>query len=85
METSISSGAGLETSVPSAAPDLKRTTSSAAGKKLPPLSVRIVATNVSSHLEGLKRQQGGIGSSAYDTNQRDIRSFWGGGAAASSF
>jgi len=32
------------------------------------------------HLSGVKRQKGGIGSSGYDPNQKDIRNFFGGKA-----
>ncbi len=42
------------------------------------LALKILGTNVTTHLEGLKRQQGGIGSSAHDDKQKDIRSYFGG-------
>jgi len=38
--------------------------------------VRIVQYNSCEHLAGLVRQKGGIGSAAYDPNQKDIRSFF---------
>ncbi|KAJ9114428.1 hypothetical protein QFC20_001571 [Naganishia adeliensis] len=80
------------TSVPAQSPSLTRTTTgtstrstastqSARDKKqLPHLRVNIVATNVTTHLEGVKRQQGGIGSAAHDNKQKDIRSFFAGGS-----
>lgn len=80
------------TSVPSQPPNLTRTTTNAStrsttsvqstgGKKpLPYLKVNIVATNVTTHLEGIKRQQGGIGSAAHDDKQKDIRTFFAGGS-----
>ncbi|GLB38344.1 putative phosphoglycerate mutase-like protein [Lyophyllum shimeji] len=40
------------------------------------LRVRIVQYNACGHLDGLVRQKGGIGSAAYDPNQKDIRSFF---------
>ncbi|KAF8318987.1 phosphoglycerate mutase-like protein [Clavulina sp. PMI_390] len=39
----------------------------------PPLSVRITAVNQYSHLANVKRQRGGIGSSAYDPKQSSIK------------
>lgn len=59
--------------VPASAPSLNRP---AGG--LPNLNVKILCTNVSTHLDGLKRQGGGIGSSAYDSTQRGIRDFFSG-------
>ena len=47
---------------------------------LRPLFVRITATDVTTHLEGVTRQKGGVGSSGYDEKQKDIRAFFGGGA-----
>ncbi|KAL5519845.1 hypothetical protein ACEPAG_1505 [Sanghuangporus baumii] len=44
----------------------------------PPLMVKVTDVNQHSHLDKLKRQQGGIGSSAYDPAQKDIRAFFGG-------
>jgi len=82
------------TSVPSSPPRLKRIISGGAfgksrsppppakgsrnGGPLDPLVLKIVATNVTTHLDGLKRQQGGIGSAAHDAKQKDIRSYFGG-------
>jgi len=43
------------------------------------LVARIVAVNRHSHLEGIVRQKGGIGSMAYDENQQAITDFFGGG------
>jgi hypothetical protein len=80
------------TAVPAQSPNLTRTTTntstrstasvrSVSGEKkpLPHLRVNILAMNVSTHLDGVKRQQGGIGSSAHDDKQKDIRSFFAGG------
>lgn len=46
-----------------------------------PLVVRVTHLNQHDHLAGLKRQKGGIGSTAYDPKQQDIRDFFGGVAA----
>ncbi|KAG9017593.1 hypothetical protein FRB90_000635 [Tulasnella sp. 427] len=40
---------------------------------------KVVAVNQSSHLEGVVRQKGGIGSMAHDENQKAITDFFGGG------
>lgn len=79
------------TSVPAQAPSLTRTTTGASTrstastqsakdkKPLPHLRVNIIATNVTTHLDAVKRQRGGIGSAAHDDKQKDIRSFFAGG------
>jgi hypothetical protein len=41
-------------------------------------SVRILCTNVTTHLDGVHRQKGGIGSQGYDSKQRGIRDFFSG-------
>ncbi|KLO15967.1 phosphoglycerate mutase-like protein [Schizopora paradoxa] len=43
-----------------------------------PLKVRVTHVNEHSHLQNIKRQGGGIGSSAHDPAQKDIRAFFGG-------
>jgi hypothetical protein len=58
---------------PSGGPDLKRT-----GDK-PYLKIKILNTNVTTHLDNVKRQGGGIGSTAYDSSQKGIKDFFGGG------
>ncbi|WVR03515.1 hypothetical protein IAU60_000506 [Kwoniella sp. DSM 27419] len=50
-------------------------------KSLPPLTIRILCTDVTKHLEGVHRQKGGIGSQGFDQKQGDIRKFFGGGEA----
>ncbi|KAF8510068.1 phosphoglycerate mutase [Hysterangium stoloniferum] len=45
-----------------------------------PLVVRVTHLNQHGHLDGVTRQKGGIGSSAYDPSQKDIRDFFGGGS-----
>ncbi|KAI0346027.1 phosphoglycerate mutase-like protein [Trametopsis cervina] len=47
---------------------------------LPALEVVLTDFNRSEHLEAVKRQRGGIGSSAYDPKQKDIRAYFSGGA-----
>lgn len=42
------------------------------------LVVRILLENDSRHLDGLRRQRGGIGSQSYDEKQKDLRAFFGG-------
>ncbi|WWC58204.1 uncharacterized protein I303_100740 [Kwoniella dejecticola CBS 10117] len=46
---------------------------------LPGLTMRILCTDVTKHLEGVHRQKGGIGSTGFDDKQGDIRKFFGGG------
>jgi len=38
----------------------------------------VAAWDVTTHLDGVKRQGGGIGSAAYDEKQQDIRAFFSG-------
>ncbi|ODN76113.1 hypothetical protein L202_06045 [Cryptococcus amylolentus CBS 6039] len=59
---------------PSAAPPAK-----AKDLALEPLTIKIISTDVTSHLSGVVRQKGGIGSQGYDAKQEDIRKFFGGG------
>jgi hypothetical protein len=61
------------TAVPAESPDLSGTTEQ---KTLPPLTVNVLAMNVSTHLDGLKGEQDGIESSAQDD---DHKAFFGGG------
>ncbi|KAJ9121821.1 hypothetical protein QFC22_002444 [Naganishia vaughanmartiniae] len=81
------------TAVPSQPPNLTRTTTASSTrstasarsastpkKEVAHLKVKILTTNVTTHLEGIKRQQGGIGSGAHDDKQKDIRSFFAGGS-----
>ncbi|RSH81496.1 hypothetical protein EHS25_006853 [Saitozyma podzolica] len=49
----------------------------------PPLLTRILATDVTTHLEGVHRQKGGIGSQGYDAKQKDLRSFFSGASTNS--
>ncbi|KAF8583352.1 phosphoglycerate mutase [Ramaria rubella] len=51
--------------------------------KATPLVVRVTHVNQHDHLAGIKRQKGGIGSTAYDPKQKDIREFFGGGGSRS--
>jgi len=48
-----------------------------------PLKVRVTHVNEHSHLLNIKRQGGGIGSSAHDPAQQDIRAFFGGAKPSS--
>jgi hypothetical protein len=41
-------------------------------------SVSILCTDVTTHLEGVHRQKGGIGSQGFDSKQRNIRDFFSG-------
>lgn len=45
---------------------------------LPPFNAKILVTDVTSHLDKVHRQKGGIGSSAHDQKQSDIRKFFSG-------
>jgi len=49
---------------------------------LPPLTVKVTHVNQHSHINGIKRQKGGLGSAAYDPKQEDIRAFFGGKTTA---
>ncbi|KAK8845520.1 hypothetical protein IAR55_006235 [Kwoniella newhampshirensis] len=48
-------------------------------KSLSPLYIRVICTDITTHLDGVYRQKGGIGSQGYDEKQGDIRKFFGGG------
>ncbi|KAL1743181.1 histidine phosphatase superfamily [Schizophyllum fasciatum] len=48
------------------------------------LSMSITEVNQHGHLKSLVRQKGGIGSSAHDPRQQDLRAFFGGGKARPS-
>ncbi|TDL23226.1 phosphoglycerate mutase-like protein [Rickenella mellea] len=52
----------------------------ASASELPPLQIRVTHVNVKTHLDNVKRQPGGLGRTAYDPKQKDIRAFFGGGA-----
>ncbi|WOO84726.1 putative phosphatase [Vanrija pseudolonga] len=45
---------------------------------LPPFNAKILVTDVTSHLDNVHRQKGGIGSAAHDQKQSDIRKFFSG-------
>jgi hypothetical protein len=47
----------------------------------PHLKIRIISLNNTPHLDGLKRQGEGIGSSAYDAKQQKLRDFFSGGGS----
>ena len=47
------------------------------------LNVQLLASNIAAHLEGLTRQKGGIGSTAYDSSQKSIKDFFSGGHSKS--
>ncbi|KAG8900709.1 hypothetical protein FRB99_005802 [Tulasnella sp. 403] len=69
-------GAQIAQAVEDANPPLSPT--SGEGKEI---VVEVVEVNQSSHLEGLVRQKGGIGSMAHDEKQREITEFFGGGGS----
>ncbi|KAK1926076.1 histidine phosphatase superfamily [Papiliotrema laurentii] len=70
------SGPLSPTSVPDDPPPMETPESD----RLQPLVIRILCADVTTHLEGVHRQKGGIGSSSFDANQSDLRKFFGGGA-----
>jgi hypothetical protein len=39
---------------------------------------RVLCTNVTTHLDGVHRQKGGIGSAGFDAKQSDLRAFFSG-------
>ncbi|EIW67919.1 hypothetical protein TREMEDRAFT_33028, partial [Tremella mesenterica DSM 1558] len=47
--------------------------------ELPPLSVKIVCTDITTHLDNVQRPPGGLGRQGYDEKQADIRKFFSGG------
>ena len=47
--------------------------------KPPALFVRILCADVTTHLDGVHRQRGGIGRQGFDEKQSDLRKFFGGG------
>ena len=44
-----------------------------------PMQVSVVSKGQSGHLSNVKRQRGGIGSSAYDAKQQDLKGFFASG------
>ncbi|KAL7418765.1 hypothetical protein Q5752_006448 [Cryptotrichosporon argae] len=44
---------------------------------LPPLVICITCADVTSHLEGVHRQKGGIGSAPFDAGQKSLKAFFG--------
>jgi hypothetical protein len=50
--------------------------------ELPSLRINVTDQNRRDHLQGLVRQKGGIGSSAFDERQRSIKDYFGGGAVS---
>jgi probable phosphoglycerate mutase len=46
-------------------------------QKRPTIRLSVVAVNVRTHLEGLKKTRGGIGSALFDKRQRTMESFFG--------
>lgn len=50
----------------------------------PRLVVRVLQLNQSAHLAGLKRQGGGIGSAAFDKDQKSLKAFFAGQSPASA-
>ncbi|KAK4047109.1 hypothetical protein OIO90_006311 [Microbotryomycetes sp. JL221] len=51
---------------------------------LPRLKVKVIALHQAEHLQGLKRTKGGVGSEAWDPNQKTIRDFFAGGNSKES-
>ena len=49
---------------------------------LPPLAVRIIANDVTTHFDGLVLKGGSLGAMGYDPNQQDLRAFFGGSGAS---
>ena len=47
-----------------------------------PMRVTPLHINNTDHLAGLARQKGGIGSSAFDAKQRDLRAFFSGASSS---
>ena len=48
------------------------------------VNVKLLATNTTTHLTGLTRQKGGIGSSAHDAKQTSVKDFFSGGGVTRS-
>ncbi|KAK0634382.1 histidine phosphatase superfamily [Bombardia bombarda] len=70
----------LATAVPAGRVAVTGTSSAAAhpanvNMKLPRVTLVVLRVNVTSHLEGLKKTRGGIGSAQFDTKQRTMDSF----------
>ncbi|KAK4685182.1 hypothetical protein P7C73_g4975, partial [Tremellales sp. Uapishka_1] len=45
------------------------------------LAVSVLCTDVTTHLDGVHRQKGGIGSQGFDEKQKDLRAFFGGASS----
>lgn len=63
---------------PSTRPATAPPTSQSYGKG-PPLSVRMLCSDVTKHLDGVHRQKGGIGRQGFDEKQQTLRKFFSGG------
>jgi hypothetical protein len=48
---------------------------------LPSIGLRQTHTNITTHLNGLKRTKGGVGSEGFDARQKSLKDFFGGGSA----
>ncbi|KAH6622636.1 histidine phosphatase superfamily [Chaetomium tenue] len=58
-------------------PEPPTTASSAPPPRRPQITLSVVGVNVVTHLEGLKKTRGGIGSAQFDKRQRTVDSFFG--------
>jgi hypothetical protein len=51
---------------------------------LPKVIIKQTHTNVTSHLDGLKRTKGGVGSEQFDARQKSLRDFFSGAQSGDS-
>ena len=62
----------------SASAEGSETAAAAAIPSLPKISIRQTHTNITTHLDGLKRTKGGVGSQSYDARQKNLKQFFSG-------
>lgn len=51
---------------------------------LPKVTIKQTHANVTTHLDGLKRTKGGVGSEQYDARQKSLRDFFSGASSSDS-
>lgn len=55
-----------------------------APQPLPQVTIKQTHANVTTHLDGLKRTKGGVGSEQYDARQKSLRDFFSGASTSDS-
>lgn len=55
-----------------------------APRTLPQVTIKQTHANVTTHLDGLKRTKGGVGSEGFDARQKSLRDFFSGASTSES-